>query len=166
MSSSVQGKEPIIREAFSIFVDNLGLSEETIKVSTIIFNSDARILNHLSNDRSEILHSISTIGLNMADGATDMVKSLHLSANEITNNGRQGYQKIIIIISDGDVNEPHTTLLIAEQLKMVNVRIYGILIENSDSKPEFMKALSSEGCYVKSNYKDLINELQELDICF
>jgi len=170
-SSSLRGQEHYFVGACRTFVKKFQLSEQTIKIGIVTFNDTAKLISPLSSDTSFITSRINELAEEIGEDWTNMEKGLFVAFNEFTNNGRPNAQKMIIILSDGAVNDPGdktsapiTTMEIIQQLRMTGMGVCSILIKSGEEEPEFMKAISS-GCYAESSYENLAIELAKLDVC-
>ena len=163
MSASVQEKEVFISNALIAFIKDFELSEEGVKIGIITFNERTYIISPLSKDKETLLNKASSIG--GANFNTNFNNALLVAYRELNGeNSRKDYKKMIIIITDGDVENKDETKKIVQQLRNENISICGIMIENIDSQEEFMNSICN-GCYLKSDYKELVRQLLNLDIC-
>ncbi len=161
LSASVRGHEDFIQIAFHTFAKQFELSEETVKIGLIEFGSDSYLKCHLTSD-SELLHS-SIADMNYASGTTNMISAFQMALDEMVLNGRHGYKKIIILVSDGEPDSPDQTRLIARQLQIGGVNIYGIAINSARIDENFMSEVSYQ--YLRSDFESLSNEIKKLDVC-
>lgn len=166
-SASVDGHEKFVTDAFSAFVNKFDLDENGLKIGVIGFSNDATLISPLTSDKEKISTGIdkwveSDYG---TGGTTNMKDAMFLAMNEFTVNGRTLYRKLLIVVSDGKPDSPDQVLAISEQFKSMNIGVCGVLIvaENYDDK--YMKNLSSNFCYVETDYNNLIEELKKMDIC-
>lgn len=170
-SSSLRSQEHYFVDACRSFVKKFQLSEESIKIGIVTFNDTAKLISPLSSDTTFITNRINELAEEIGESYTNMEIGLFLALNELTLNGRPNAQKIIIVLSDGAVNDPGdaesapiTTMAIIQQLRMTGIGICSILIKSGEEQSDFMKAISS-GCYAESNYENLAIELSKLDVC-
>ncbi len=161
-SASVSGREDFINAAFSGFVDRFELSEEGIKIGVVYFNDLAAVMCPLTADKS--LVKMST-GVPSVRGTTNVMDALDKCLGEFNAHGRPGYGKMIILVSDGDVDDPDDAIAMASMIRASGATICGVMIVDSRSKEEQMRGLSSDFCYVESNYENLVIELKKMDIC-
>jgi uncharacterized protein YegL len=164
MSTSVRGHEPFIADAFDAFTNAFSISPDEINLGIVTFNTDAELLTPLTGDRNEINTQINFLRGSAAEGSTNMSAALFLAFNELRRNGRPAYRKLIIMISDGAVDNEANVLSIATQMKAMNIHICSVLIKASGNKPDVMRAIADH-CYAESDYNNLSTELQKLDIC-
>lgn len=166
LSGSVQGNEQFIQQAMYSFVNQFELSEEGIKIGVTTFNESPTMLSLLSDDKQSVLYSIKQMGL--GESTTNMTDAFFVAIEELmSDRGRKGYKKLIVLISDGIPDRPNETQLISEQIQQVNVTVCGVLIDEgrNTTGDEFMRAVSSSQYYVKSDYKSLVDQIKKLDIC-
>lgn len=163
-SGSVGGYEKFVTDAFTAFIDKFNLSEEGVKIGMVYFDESAYLISPLTNNKDTLRNRFDNSNP-IAGGDTNLKDALMVSFNELTENGRQGYKRIIILISDGDAQDKEGAEIIARQVKSTGVMICGVLIVSGFSQNEYMKQVSSEFCYVETSYENLIEELRKLDIC-
>jgi len=160
-SASVNGHEEYMKKSFLSLLNKVKLSEETVKIGVVTFATNAVLDSPLSNDKKSLQVAISNIY--HSSGSTNMVDGLQLAVNELVNNGRPGFRKIIIIVSDGQPDYKQGVKQITDQLKWFDIKVYGMLVTADEYDEEFMKSISS--VYLKSDYESLSEEIKKLDIC-
>lgn len=166
MSQSVSGYEKFIHDAFKSFVDRFELDDNGIRMGLIRFSSDAYLLTELTTDKKNLYSGLETIKPYTADGTTNLTHALYLANNEILENGRVLAGKIIVVITDGDPDDDESAYEAAQVIKSFpGTNICGIYISSPYSDKDFLKLISSEFCYVESNYDNLVKEIQKLDVC-
>jgi len=164
ISGSVQGNERFISDAFVSFVDKFELSEEGIKIGIVLFNSNVYVINELSDNKEELMKSALSIRTLHADNNTFLSEGLISSLQEFSNNGRIGYRKMIVLVTDGAADDKVKSRQIVNQLNALGIEVCGILIASGSADPEFMK-MTCGSCYVESDYENLTKELLKLDVC-
>lgn len=163
-SGSVQGQEQSVVSAIEGFASGFSLDADGVNLGIVIFNNRAELAAALTGDVREILVQTSLLRAAEATGSTYLEKGLTLAATELLSNGRPGYRRLVIVISDGDVTLVDDTLLAAQQLQLLGIGICAVLIRNSNAKPELLRRISN-GCYAESDYNNLADELKKLDLC-
>lgn len=170
-SHSTNGYEDFIKEAFNAFIDRFDLSENTIKIGSIIFSDEAFLISKLSTDKEKLKSLVNTMDKKVMHGKTNIYDALSLSEIELSKNGRKNIKKIIIIISDGDGNGPYFNYIPA-LVKIINdnpnIKICGILVDSESKNEILMKNISfnrGENCYYSTKYEFLVDLLSQLDIC-
>ncbi len=164
-SGSMAGHEKEITQAFNEFIDQLPLSETSIKMGLITFANKGTLITNLTSDKDQIKNDINGLNQIQAGGSTNMADGLYLAFNELISNGRKDYKKMVIVVSDGAPMNPEKTMTVINQLKLSNVGVCGIFIRSYMGDPQFMKSITSDFCYVESDYENLIVALKNLDIC-
>jgi len=164
MSSSVEGHQKFVSNAFKGFIQKYELSDEGLRIGIITFNSDAKVICSLSSNKDTLISRSSRIANKLTDGNTYLEQALNSSLDEFAQNGRYGYKKMLVIVSDGDVNNESICLNMFKAVKTAGVKVCSVLILDSTPRPEFMKEISSD-CYVATKYESLHDELQKLSIC-
>lgn len=189
-SSSVYGYEAFVSGALSEFVNQFDLSEDGIKIGAVTFTSTGNLICPLTSNKTLLKNKVDSLQFFRSSGSTNMLSAIKVAVNQFATNGRQDYKKMIIIISDGEPDAEDEVLKLAKEIKeTTSIGICGILIlmkeEDDSSTPDIyqvptysypigkvnrngnktMREISSEFCYVESNYENLIKELKKLDIC-
>jgi Mg-chelatase subunit ChlD len=165
-SQSVNGHEKFVSGAFNAFAKRFELSEDGVKIGAIIFDSDAILISPLTSDELFLHNQLDSLTYYYeANGTTNMLGALHVAMDQFVDNGRVGYRKIIIVISDGQPDISSRVLELARQIKSLNIGICGVLVLANNNSSEFMREVSSDFCYVETDYENLILELKKLEIC-
>lgn len=164
-SGSVRGNEKFVVNAISSFSNKLDISEDNINMGIVIFNSYSENICNLSGDREYINSRIDLLGTNLAASTTNLSSALYMAFDELFKNGREGYKKVIILISDGVPDNEDESEQIAIQLKQLNVQIYTISIEDGVYNREYMQKIASDQCFFSSDYNNLIKTLDQLNLC-
>jgi len=165
-SGSVEGYEPFVADAFKAFAKRFELSEDGVKIGAAIFNSDTLLISPLTSNEKFLHNQLDSLTYYyQAQSTTDMIGALQLAMHEFEVNGRVGYRKIIILVSDGKPDVRDTVIQLSQLIKASNIGICGILILANNNDREFMKVISSDYCFVESSYENLITELKRLDVC-
>lgn len=180
-SSSVHGYESFVAKAFAAFAKQFELSENGVKIGVVTFTSIAEVVCPLTSDRELLRTKVDSLDYFKANGNTNMFWAFSLAKREFQLHGREGFKKMMIVVSDGEPNLKTEVKIFAQQIKRENINICGVLIVKNmwdeDSMvnymtlsmsqingAEFMKEISGD-CYVESDYQNLITEIQKLSIC-
>lgn len=118
----------------------------------------------LTDNKEKLLEEAEGIAFKFTDGSTSLESGLNRALDEFVLRGRPGYDKMIILVSDGDVNNPTLCINMAAIIKEAGVKVCSVLILDGSKRPDFMKEIAN-GCYVESDYKSLYEELRKLDVC-
>src|SRR5580765_7016118 len=110
-SASVSGNEVYISEAFQSFARKLQVSPDGIQIGVIAFNSDTYLISPLNDDPYDLNSRIITLRQFESNSTTNLSAAL-LSATELLTKGRD-VRKMIIIVSDGDVDSKDQTFAVA-----------------------------------------------------
>jgi len=165
-STSIDGNERFVADAMLEFTDRFDLSDYGLKIGIIGFGSEASLITPLTSDREVIISGINKYLEDEDGGTTNMTAALNMGLAEFySKSARPDYRKLIVLISDGDPDSSNEVYALASQIKSMGIGICGVLVQASVNKPEYMRIISSEFCYVESDYKNLVSELQKLDIC-
>lgn len=165
MSTSVSGREVFIYNALKIFADRFDLDDNGIRIGVVRFSDKAYLLTELTSNKENVYKALSSLGSD-AYGTTNMLDAIEIAGSEILNNGRVDVNRIIVLISDGDPDDEEQTLKAAQKIKSFQIGICGIFVNGSTNESkEYMREISSEFCYVESDYENLVRELEKLDVC-
>lgn len=166
-SSSVDGHETFVAGAMAEFANKFELDENGVKVGMIGFTNNAILIAPLTADSSLINYGLKKFAKSNYDngGSTNLFTSLDAAGEQFYLNGRPLYRKLIIIICDGNPDRPTDVMSLAQKLKDNNIRICSVLIKANNHDATYMKDLSSDGCYVETNFASLIKVLKDMDIC-
>lgn len=160
-SGSVRGQEEFVIDAIGTFASTV--TTQTVRVGVVLFNDDSRVISELSNDSAQILQNLFEYRDANASSGTDIESALLMGVNLLMT-GQSSRKKMIILISDGDDSNQDNILIAIKQINSIGIGVCGVLINDSVSKPEFMKEVTS-GCYVESDYVNLATELQKINLC-
>ena len=182
MSASVQGYEHTVADGIKTFIDRFNLSEAGIRIGVITFSGDTDIHLQLAptSDMTVLNQYVQAINTYNAAGGTALSKTLSKAHNMLVSE-RFFATKVIIIISDGDINQMiydkkssayisddrELTTKYANLVKNSNIIISGILINSDWSKTDaaYLRSLTTPGYYLETNYENLVRELEKLSIC-
>lgn len=168
-SSSVEGYEGYIFRAIGDFADSFQMDDQEVRIGVIAFNSTAFVALDITGKRKELDDFLATTNLRGV-GSTAMDKGFKLAYDQlgILYEGmadRSAAKKIIIVISDGDVDDSVTTLAIARNIQKEDIIVYGVLINDQTANPSFMRLISSPNKFVSTDYEKLSEELNKLNFC-
>lgn len=167
LSGSIDGNEYIIADAYDAFVNRFELADNTMRIGAVVFSDNTFILSHLTSTKNILVDRINYMRTHRLGGTTNMYGALDFVWKEFKQNGRKNVRKMIIILSDGEVDHPEETAIIIEQMKLEsNIEICAVYIDTYSGKEEYMANISNTYCYVSTSYQALIFELERLDICF
>lgn len=166
LSGSVDDKEYFVADAFDAFIDRFDLSNNTIRIGLIIFESDAHLLSSFTTNKKELKKATTYIRDNDLSGTSNLFSAIEVAWFQFTLDGRPDSRKMIIVVSDGDVDErEYTEELIYTMKKQSNIEVCGILVDTYSTRETFMVNISEPYCYVSTGYDMLVNELEKIDIC-
>ena len=153
VSGSVQGHEYFINNAVKEFITKFKNTD--VNIGMITFADNAKIEFHLGDAP---IYTITT------SGTTDLSDAIDLGVVELfSDRARNGYRKMLLIISDGSPNDINGSKIKAQQSKTIGIGIAGVLINAADSHPDYMKEISD--VYVETNFELLSEELLKLNLC-
>ncbi len=167
LSASVDGFQGYVSDALYGFVERFPLDKENgIQISLITFGSESSVDYPLGDDKRKLIQAIFAIKSMKVNGTTNLQGAFDDVMTEFNNRGRQDALKIVIVISDGQFDYPERSQAKAKACKvMFNSLIFGILIQDTSVTPDAMEEISSPGCYLSTNYENLVTELMKLSIC-
>ena len=149
-SASVFNSQAFINDAISTFRKRFIGTE--VNVGIVTFNTTAGVRAHLGDTTTvSVFPCCST---NLLDG-------LRVATDELYGPyGRNGFRKMVILISDGDVDEREKCRQMIRLMKTMGIGIFGVQV---GSVHDFMK----DNCdvYVESDYEMLAEEMSKMDLC-
>jgi len=164
-SGSVMGYQSFVSDAITSLAKGLELSEEGVKMSTIIFNDSPTVVCSLTDSKKEFITQTSALKLMFPVGETYLLGALKAARDELFGvKSRDGYNKMIILISDGRIYDTSQSVEAVNELRKLGVRICTILIKSSTTNEQFLQQIALD-CYVESDYENLASEINKLDIC-
>lgn len=152
ISDSVSGHELFIRDAVLEFSEKF--EGTTVNISTIVFSNSPKVINHLGEKNEFVFETT---------GATYISEGINTSIDELFTNGRIGYKKMIILISDGDASDYDLAEKAVLSAKAMSVSMIGVLIQSGDANE---KLFENFDLYVRSDYETLAEELLKMNFCF
>lgn len=164
MSTSVEGHQRIMSQAFKAFVEKYEFNDDNLQMGIVTFNTKSEVICSLTSDKTKLIRESITLSSKATDGNTYLEEGLNEALNQFVNNGIKGHDRLIIIVSDGDVDHDAICLAMIKSIKSVGIKVCSVLIKDGWQKPEFMKTISS-GCYVESSYESLHEEIKKLNVC-
>lgn len=165
LSGSVAYHQDDIADALTGFINEFDLSNETIRMGIVMFGADATTLSELTSNKNKIYDAINFIRNNDILRVSNMYDGIIVSIREFNKSPRSFVPKHLIIISDGGVDTPMLCKEMLEQAKLQDIAICTILANGMNVDESFLKDIASNGCYVKTNYNLLVNEIKKLELC-
>lgn len=179
-SGSIRDQERIVLNAYQSFIDNLEISEGTIRVSIILFNSNATTYSELSGNKEELLTILNNMKRAFANGGTNLSQGLINAEYQFNINGRKGVPKTLIVISDGQPNNREYSKSLISSIKVSGISIYSIYVPSGDmpfgpyedrstwtyeGKQFMLDIATDERYYFESDYKQLSKTFNDLNFC-
>lgn len=166
LSGSIDDNEYFVANAFAAFVSKFELSDNTVKIGAIVFSEETILLSHLTSKKGQLLTSIDFIRNNDLSGTTRMGDAILEAWSEFTLYGRSDVRRMIIMVSDGAVDEPSITYSLIQTMKaQTSVEFCGIYVDTYGGNPDYVANISEPYCYVSTSYSILVQELEKLDLC-
>lgn len=149
-SGSLQGYEPFLNRAIKEFSNKFKGTD--VRIGLITFDEVTKVQCHLGDS---LVYQIK-IG-----GSTFLNQSLEEASVELFGkNSREGYRKMIVIISDGEVYDQDACFKTKNMLKVMGVGVLGVKIRNiSNFMNEFCDIVTN------SDYESLAEELLKMNLC-
>lgn len=114
-SGSERGNEDLLAGAAQLFVNELNVSEQHIRIGLITFSSYHENVSGLIGDRMDLSNEIRMMAAVGASGSTYLNDAL-LAAGTVLRNERM-VPKIIIIVSDGEIGDMDESFVTSVILK-------------------------------------------------
>lgn len=164
-SGSIKGHENTIATAVNVFSKGLYVGEEDIKLGIVVFSGGSDIFCPLTTDTVKLNKRLETLYSLESMTNTDLTSGLLSCYDEFKIRGREDVPRAIIIISDGMPDRQEESLLFANQLKLMDIKIFSLLIDASLTDESYMEKLSSPNAYFNTNYQILLKTLQNINFC-
>ncbi len=116
-SGSEHGNEQRLALAASMFVSELPIDDNQLRVGILAFSSSIKSVVDLTGNKEKLLNEIAALALTEASGGTYIEPAI-LYAGHLLNNKRQ-VPKIIIIISDGEIYDVNNGVIQIEYYKSI-----------------------------------------------
>lgn len=153
VSGSVKGHELFIKEAISEFTNKFEGTD--VRTAMVTFGDKIITRFHLGEPVNTEFYCI---------GGTPLAQGIERAVEELFNEySRDGYKKLIIILSDEDPDSKSLAINNVLTAKNMNISICGVLINSISNDSSFLESLSD--IYVETNYELLSKELQNLSLC-
>jgi len=166
LSGSVDGHFYFVADAFDAFIDRFDLDNNTIRIGITVFESDAYLLSGFTSSKDTLRSATTLIRKFPHSGTSDLFTAIEVAWFQFTLNARKDSRKMIIVVSDGDVDFADYTLALIQKMKdQAGIEACGILVDTYTPKESFMVQMSEPYCYVSTGYDMLVDELQKLDLC-
>lgn len=163
ISGSIEGYEYHTQKAISTFINGVELADDGVMIAVSTFSSEGAIICSLTSDKH--LLKTQTMDILSDNGSTNVLSGFYVCLKEFVDNGRENTRKMIILISDGAVDNSVSSRETARQLYATGIGICSVLIISGTPDRDFMQFISTGGCYIESSYENLVKEIEKLDIC-
>ena len=147
-------------EFISGIVQRLTIGPNDVRVSFVLFNTTANVLWELSRyqDKASLLNAIQSV--QKQSGRSNLNQALYLTWSQVFRQARQNADKITIILTDGNDNQPSlgTQLTIdnANSCKQNGIRLIVVGVQ-SVNEPRLTLIASSPSDYHKLDQTDVLN---------
>lgn len=165
-SGSEDGNEKILADAARTFADRLPLEKEKVRLALYTFNTWSFRWSNLTSDREKLHKSIGQMATHSCNGATYIKESLVWANWEFENQKKQ-IQRILILISDGEIHDLYEG---GEMLRRMEnefpLIVYCIQVGGDNFGYMNLINLAMDINKVGvSSYKALAQDLKNLDLC-
>lgn len=139
-------------------VSSFNVSPNFAHIGVVQFSShmSGRLEIGLSDDPTAITNTVTNIV--QLGGTTDIAEGLTIANDEIVTSGRSGVPKVIVLLTDGQHNEPGDPVAIADDIKAQGTMIFSIGVGSGIDIAELNAIASdpdSEFVYVAQDFQDL-----------
>lgn len=163
ISGSVDGSEDYLNNAIISFIDGIDISEDGIRIGVVSFNDDSWLELKLTGDHDYFDSNFKRLNAPNAAG-THLSTGLFTAMNEFETSGRKDIPKLIIVISDGDIQDHDEVVNYARNISVEGVVMCGLMIKDGNSDDSIFKEIMG-GCYFETDFQSLIKDIQKIDIC-
>ncbi len=166
-SGSEKGHELELATAASLFVDELPIGKQNVRVGLITFSDGVDNIVELSGDKEMLMDEIISISLIGASGGTGIEEPLRVAGKYLTN--ERIVPKIIIIISDGEIYDMEEALVSITNVKaMSRANVFAVKIGREGIEDVIKNLILLTGN--KNNVEiaiptEILEALKKLNIC-
>lgn len=148
-SASVFNSQGFINEAISGFRRRFIGTD--VHIAVITFDDRGEVRAHLGD---------TTFVAVFPHGSTNLEDGLRLAVNELYGLRGRDVGKIVVVISDGEVDERYACAARIRQVRRMGVKFFGVQVGGGNS---FLQ----ETCdvFMESDYEILASELKRMDVC-
>lgn len=166
-SGSEKGNECALATAASLFVSELPVDENQLRVGVLTFNDYVIDEVPLTGDKNLLLSNIAGIALYGANGGTSIEDALIIAGASLNN--ERTVPKLIIIISDGEIYDINDAVIQTVALKQyLNLGIFAVQIggtEDEDGLKNLIRLTGSPNSVEQTLPVELLEALKRLNIC-
>ncbi len=166
-SGSERGHELELATAASLFVSELPVSEDQLRIGLITFSDGIDDIVPLTGDKEILMDDIASTATIEASGLTYMQQALNLAGGYLIN--QRNVPKIIIIISDGEIYDIEKSSLEMTMIKsMMLVNVFAVQIGKHGKEEQFEKLVLLTGNPHNVEIAlplEILKALKKLNIC-
>lgn len=175
-SNSFKGDESKLINPLFAYIDSLNIDSAVVKVGFIWFDCGSHLF-HITGDRKDIEDELKYVKTLQASRGTLLGQAFKDAWNlfSISSNAREkccnqsSVQRCIVVVSDGKVidhDDYEAALQEAEAFKNLGGVIATIGVGNMNkSSANNLEQLATDGCFIKTDLKNLQKHLFELRLC-
>ena len=122
------------RTAVQQFLDGFAIGNSANRFGLVQFGNSASLVSGLSGDATQLSNALSSMVQDL--GQTNHAAAFGAAASEFALNGRTGVQQVVVMLTDGNPNEPTSgnpladAIAAADALKTDGALVYAIGIGN------------------------------------
>jgi uncharacterized protein with von Willebrand factor type A (vWA) domain len=165
-SGSERGHETQITRAAALFASSLVISETQVRIGVITFSNYPVGVVNLTGNKDSLLNGIAMLSNTDAGGGTDLMPGLDGASKMLIN--KRKVAKILIIISDGMVDDLNESLWVKEQtMSKIPLAIYAVQVGDklSVGMDNLIKLTGSKESIEVETSDGLVGALKRLDLC-
>lgn len=171
-SGSEQGNEEYLALASAMFVSELPINDNQLRVGILTFSNNIKNVVELTGDKEKLLKGISTLALTEASGGTDIAPAI-VYAGQLLDNQRL-VPKMIIIISDGEIHDVENGVMQIEYLKTVMPLIINAVkvgdgssrgVDSQILNDKLIRLIGNTGIIEYSLPTEIVQALKRLNLC-
>lgn len=171
-SGSEQGNEERLALASAMFVSELPINDNQLRVGILTFSNNIKNVVELTGDKEKLLKGISILALTEASGGTDIAPAI-IYAGHLLNNQRL-VPKMIIIISDGEIHDVQNGVMQIEDLKTVIPLIVNAVkvgdgsshgVDSQVLNDKLIRLIGNTGIIEFSLPTEIVQALKRLNLC-
>jgi len=166
-SGSEQGHELEVATAAALFVDELPVDEDQLRIGIISFSNGVDDLYKITGDKKILMENLAYLSAIGASGGTLIEDALMVAGKELLN--QRNVPKIILIISDGEIHDINDAVPTMYRLKTIMpLSVFAIQIGRDNIKGEIDYLIRLTG--TPNNVEiagplEILEALKRLSIC-
>ncbi len=175
-SGSVANRKDFIVNSAKAVEEEFVVSEEGIKVGIVVFETEDSLITKCTGDVARLGAAVDAVSAMDFFGGTAMQKGLDLVPGlfslSAVERGKKPEYRIVIIVSDGFVDDSASVEFLCDKFKSEGIFVYGVQADErafkseDNSGDELLRSLSSgNDFFYKTSYQAVYSRIKKLNFC-